>query len=152
MVLEYFEVELVELVPNSITILSVFVYLCEAYLGIASDLDIFRYYYRMGKHRSIAVSCGFQLHDGMSREYILMFTRSSWPGWRKEWFYWTVTKDDSLYFKGKTTFGGSCHGANALPRFQSATCAYYGVIFVISIDGTMFAKTNKKTKSAKDST
>lgn len=49
-VLEHFEVELVNLVPNSSIMLSVFVYLCEAYLGIAPDLDLFRYYYGMGKH------------------------------------------------------------------------------------------------------
>ena len=62
-VLEHFEVELVNLVPNSITMLSIFMYLCEAYLGIALDLDLFRYYYGMGKHRLIAGSCGFQLHN-----------------------------------------------------------------------------------------
>ena len=85
--LEHFEVELVNLVPNSIIMLCVFVYLCVAYPGIAPDLDLSRYYYGMGKHLSIAGSCGFQLHDRMSKEYILMFTRSLWTRWRNKWFY-----------------------------------------------------------------
>ena len=41
LVLEHFGVELVNLVPNSITMLGVFVYLCEAYLGIPADLELF---------------------------------------------------------------------------------------------------------------
>ena len=47
LVLEHFGVELVNIDPNSITMLSIFVYLCEAYLGISSDLELFQYYYGM---------------------------------------------------------------------------------------------------------
>ena len=89
------------LVPNSITLVSVFVYLCEAYLGILPDLDLFLYYYGMGKHSGITGRCGLKLHDGKSREYIQMFTRSLWPRWKKRWFYWTLSMDDSLFFTGK---------------------------------------------------
>lgn len=100
-VLEHFGVELVNLGPNSITMLSVFVYLCEAYLGIPADLELFQYFYGMSRQAGIAGSCGLKLHDGKSREYIQSFTRSSWPGWRKRWFYWKVTSEDSLSFVGK---------------------------------------------------
>ena len=47
LVLEHFQVELVNLVPNSITMLGVFAYLCEAYLGILVDLELFQYFYGM---------------------------------------------------------------------------------------------------------
>lgn len=87
LVLEHFRVELVNLGPNSITMLSVFVYLCEAYLGIPVDLELFQYYYGMARQAGIAGSCGLKLHDGKLKEYIQMFTRSSWPGWKKKWFY-----------------------------------------------------------------
>ena len=87
LVLEHFGVELVNLGPNSITMLSVFVYLCEAYLGIPADLELFQYYYGMARQTGIAGSCGLKLHDGKSKEYIQMFTRSSWPSWRKKLFY-----------------------------------------------------------------
>lgn len=101
LVLEYFQVELVNLVPNSITMLGVFVYLCEAYLGIPAHLKLFRYYYRMTRLSGIVSSCSLKLHDGKSREYIQMFTPSSWPGSKKRWFYWEITKEDSLSFTGK---------------------------------------------------
>lgn len=67
-VLEHFRVELVYLVPNSITMLNIFMYLCEAYLGIHPNLDLFKYYYGIGKQRGIASSCAIQLHDGKLRE------------------------------------------------------------------------------------
>ena len=83
LVLEYFQVELVNLVPNSITMLGVFMYLCEAYLGIPADLELFRYYYGMTRLSGIAGSCSLKLHDEKLMDYIRMFTRSSWLGWKK---------------------------------------------------------------------
>ena len=47
LVLEHFGVELVNLGPNSITMLSVFMYLCGEYLGIPADLELFQYFYGM---------------------------------------------------------------------------------------------------------
>ena len=67
--------ELVNLVPNSNTMLGVFVYLCEAYLGILTDLELFQYFYGMIRIAGVAGSCGLKLHDGKSKEYIQMFTR-----------------------------------------------------------------------------
>ena len=95
--------ELVNLVPNSIIMLGVFVYLCEAYLGISTDLDLFRYYYGMTRLGGIAGSCSLKLYDGKLREYIQIFTRSSWLGWKKRWLYWEITNEDSLSFVGKPT-------------------------------------------------
>ncbi|MBJ4058739.1 hypothetical protein JGD43_25830, partial [Salmonella enterica subsp. enterica serovar Goldcoast] len=40
-------VELVNLIPNSIIMLGVFVYLYEVYLGNPADLELFQYSYRM---------------------------------------------------------------------------------------------------------
>ena len=67
LILEHFGVELVNLGPNSITMLSVFVYLCEAYLGIPADLELFQYFYGMARQSGIAGSCGLKLHDGKSK-------------------------------------------------------------------------------------
>lgn len=63
-VLEHFGMKLVNLVPNYITMLSVFVYLSVAYLGIILDMYLFKYYYGMGKLRGIVSSCAIQLHEG----------------------------------------------------------------------------------------
>ena len=54
----------------------------------------------MCRQSGIAGSCGLKLHDGKMKEYIQMFTRSSWPGWKK-WFYWETTSEDGLSFVGK---------------------------------------------------
>ena len=74
LVLEHFGVELVNLVPNSITMLGVFVYLCEAYLGISADLELFQYYYGMTRLAGVTGSCSMKLHNGKSKEYIQMYT------------------------------------------------------------------------------
>ena len=77
LVLEHFGVELVNLVPNSITMLGVFIYLCEAYIGIPVDLELFQYFYGMTRLVGIAGSCSLKLYDRKSKEYIQMFTWSS---------------------------------------------------------------------------
>jgi hypothetical protein len=41
--LYYYKLELVHLVPNSITVVSTFIHFCEAYLGIAPHLLLWRY-------------------------------------------------------------------------------------------------------------
>jgi hypothetical protein len=41
--LYYYRLELVHLVPNSITIVSTFIHFCEAYLGILPHLTLWRY-------------------------------------------------------------------------------------------------------------
>lgn len=103
-VLENYGVELVNLAPNAIANVSIFIYLCEAYLGIPADLDLFKYYYRMtksGKTIETPGECTLRLHDGKADVYILMYSKSSWSSWKKSWFYMTVTKKGSLYYSGK---------------------------------------------------
>jgi hypothetical protein len=41
--LYYYQLELVHLVPNSITVVSTFIHFCEAYLGISPDFLLWRY-------------------------------------------------------------------------------------------------------------
>jgi hypothetical protein len=44
--LHFYRIELVHLVPNSITIISTFVHLYEAYLGIVPYFHIWRHFFR----------------------------------------------------------------------------------------------------------
>ena len=102
--LERYEIELVNLAPNSIANICIFVYLCEAYLGVRPNLKLFRYFYKMaicGKPTAGPGECTLRLHDGKADEYIPMYSKSSWSTWKKNWFYMSVTKDDGLYFAGK---------------------------------------------------
>jgi hypothetical protein len=43
--LYYYRLELVHLVPNSITIVSTFIHFCEAYLGIPPHFTLWRYFF-----------------------------------------------------------------------------------------------------------
>ena len=90
------------LAPNSIANISIFTYLCEAFLGVPPSLKLFRYFYRMvmGRTTETPGECTLRLHDGKADEYIHMYSKSSWSSWKKNWFYMTVTRDDGLYFAG----------------------------------------------------
>jgi hypothetical protein len=63
---------LVHLGPNSITIISTFVHLCEAYLGIAPHFHLWRYFFELKKTGKGVVigSVGFMLRRNMKSEYI----------------------------------------------------------------------------------
>nr|ADB85292.1 putative retrotransposon protein [Phyllostachys edulis] len=102
-VLEYYRVELVNLALNSIANISIFAYLCEAYLEVRPNLKIFRYFYRMamlGRSTVAPGECTLRLHNGKADEYIQIYPKSSWSSWKKNWFYMMVTRDDGLYFAG----------------------------------------------------
>jgi hypothetical protein len=43
--LYYYNLELVHLVPNSITVVSTFIHFCEAYLGISPHILLWRYFF-----------------------------------------------------------------------------------------------------------
>jgi hypothetical protein len=43
--LYYYQLELVHLVPNSITVVSTFIHFCEAYLGISPHFLLWRYFF-----------------------------------------------------------------------------------------------------------
>ena len=43
-----------------------------------------------------------------------MYTRSSWQGWKKKWFYWETTSEDRLSFVGKTA--EKCSSWDSIPK------------------------------------
>ena len=47
LVLNFYGLSLLHLSPNSITFLSIFSHLCEAYIGVVPFLDLFRYFYEL---------------------------------------------------------------------------------------------------------
>jgi hypothetical protein len=48
--LYYYGLELVHLVPNSITVVSTFIHFCEAYLGISPHFLLWRYFFLCEEH------------------------------------------------------------------------------------------------------
>jgi hypothetical protein len=63
----FYHVELVHLVPNSVTIISTFIHLCEAYLGIVSHFHLWRHFFELKKTGKVGVvgSVGFMLRWNM---------------------------------------------------------------------------------------
>ena len=87
--LHYYRLELVHLVPNSITVVSSFIHLCEAYLGIPPHFNLWRYFFQVKKTGKAKVigNVGFYLRPGLKAQYIDMELPDNTAGWRSEWFY-----------------------------------------------------------------
>lgn len=47
--LYFYKIDLVQLVPNTINIVSSFIHLCEAYLGISSHFNMWRHFFELKK-------------------------------------------------------------------------------------------------------
>jgi hypothetical protein len=85
----FYRIKLVHLAPNSITIISTFVHLCESYLGIAPHFHLWRHFFelkKMGKG-TVVGSFGFMLRRNMKSEYIDLSLPSNTSGWKQGWFY-----------------------------------------------------------------
>lgn len=87
----FYGVELQQLTPISILHISIFVHLCEAYLGIDPHWGLFRHFFRLkitsGTHSRSVGRAGFQFRQFKKAEYISYTTSESVKEWYKEWFY-----------------------------------------------------------------
>jgi hypothetical protein len=79
----------VHLAPNSITVISTFVHLCEAYLGIAPHFHLWRYFFELRKTGKgmVVRSVSFMLRRNMKSEYIDLMLPDNTTGWKQGWFY-----------------------------------------------------------------
>jgi hypothetical protein len=88
--LYYYNLELVHLVPNSITVVSTFIHFCEAYLGISPHFLLWRYLFCVkstGKRSWPVGAVMFTLRSGLKAEWIDTDPTDNTAGWRSEWFY-----------------------------------------------------------------
>jgi hypothetical protein len=79
----------VQLAPNSITIISTFIHLYEAYLGIAPHFHLWRHFFELKKTgKGVVVgSVDFILRQNMKSEYIDLTLPDNTIGWKQGWFY-----------------------------------------------------------------
>jgi hypothetical protein len=89
-VLDFYKLELSHLNPNGILHLSIFIHLCEAFLGVHPHLPLFGHLFLVkpqpNKARpSVLGGAGIQLRS--SRVYIPMRLIPSNKGWHPLWFY-----------------------------------------------------------------
>jgi hypothetical protein len=88
--LYYNRLELVHLVPNSITVVSTFIHFCEAYLGILPHFTLWKYFFcikNTGKRSGPVGALMFTLRSGLKAEWIDTDLPDNTAGWRSEWFY-----------------------------------------------------------------
>jgi hypothetical protein len=87
--LHFYRIELVHLAPNSITIISTFIHLCEAYLGIVPHFHLWRHFFELKKTgKGVVVgSVSFMLRRNMKSEYIDLALPDNTTGWKQGWFY-----------------------------------------------------------------
>jgi hypothetical protein len=85
-----YKLELVHLVPNSITVVSTFIHFCEAYLGILPHFFLWRNLFCVkstGKKSGTVGAVMFCLRSGLNSEWIDTDLPDNITGWRLEWFY-----------------------------------------------------------------
>jgi hypothetical protein len=87
--LHFYRIELVHLAPNSITIISTFVHLCEAYLSIVPHFHLWCHFIELKKTGQGVVvgSVGFMLRRNMKSEYIDLTLPENTIDWKQGWFY-----------------------------------------------------------------
>jgi len=88
----YYEIGICNLHPNSILLISTFIHLCEAYVGIEPHLNLFRYLFCLRKKGAvggskIAGGVYLNLRDGMKNRYLSCPWNTSLTEWYKKWFY-----------------------------------------------------------------
>jgi hypothetical protein len=80
---------LAHLVPNSITIITTFIHLCEAFLGITPHFHLWRHFFELKKTgKGVVVgSVSFMLRRNMKSKYIDLALPDNTTGWKQGWFY-----------------------------------------------------------------
>jgi hypothetical protein len=89
--LDFYHLNLTHLNPNSSLQVSVFVHLCEAFLGILPHFGLWKYLYhcrpRMagGQHQLVG-GASLEMRRGRKTDYLDIPLKDSIKGWRLEWF------------------------------------------------------------------
>ena len=88
----YYEIGICNLHPNCILLVSTFIHLCEAYVGIEPHFDLFHYLFCLRKKGAVGGSkivgaVYLNLHDGMKNRYLSCPWNTSLTEWYRRWFY-----------------------------------------------------------------
>jgi hypothetical protein len=89
--LDFYHLNLTHLNPNSILQVSVFVHLCEAFLGILPHFGLWKYLYHcrpgmVGGQHQLVGGASLEMRRGRKIEYLDIPLKDSIKGWRLEWF------------------------------------------------------------------
>jgi hypothetical protein len=89
---DYYRVSICNLHPNSVLAMSIFITLCESYLGIQPHFNLWPHFFCLKKKggaggSKIAGGAYLNLQDGMKAKYLNVLLSSSMRDWYKKWFY-----------------------------------------------------------------
>jgi hypothetical protein len=100
LLLRYYGLKLHHLSPSGVLHIAAFVTLCEGYLGINPDLDLWKYFFRIwcpqDLEAELTTSGGAVIHVKSGHgvdPYLEIPMPKLMKGWRKKWFY--LENDDS---------------------------------------------------------
>ena len=90
--LRYYKIQLHHLTPNSFVHISIFVHLCEAFLGIEPHFELFRFLFHLKPQSDFYVldvvgGAILQLRQGKDRVYIPYSLSNKVIEWKPKWFY-----------------------------------------------------------------
>jgi hypothetical protein len=89
--LDFYRLNLTHLNPNSILQISIYVHLCEAFLGVLSHFGLWKYLYHCrpgmarGQHQLVG-GASLEMCRGRKTDYLEIPLKDSIKGWRLEWF------------------------------------------------------------------
>jgi hypothetical protein len=89
--LDFYNLNLTHLNPNSILQISIFVHLCKAYLGILPHFGLWKYLYHCrpgmagGQHQLVG-GASLEMRRERKTEYLDIPLKDNIKGWRLEWF------------------------------------------------------------------
>jgi hypothetical protein len=89
---DYYRISICNLHPNSVLLVSIFITLCESFLGIQPHFNLWRHFFCLKKKggaggSKVAGGAYLNLCDGMKAEYLNVPFSSSMRDWYKKWFY-----------------------------------------------------------------
>jgi hypothetical protein len=92
--MEYYGIEYLNLNPNGIFHTAIFVYFCEAFLGIKPHWNLFQKFFRVKPQPSasntwVVGGAGIQMREDAAEQYLSYKLIDSNQDWKAKWFYVT---------------------------------------------------------------
>ena len=87
-VLETYGLHMLHLHPNVVVLLSLFAYVCEAYVGVTPSIALFRHFFvpHMGRSRWVSGCVVFKLRPEAEAQFPEVATDRSEKEWRQNWY------------------------------------------------------------------
>jgi len=125
LLLEDFGLQLQHLTPHSLLLTSIFVHLCEMFVGVRPCVILFRHFFilvKSGRAKDEVGAYYFQTRSDLPAPYIPGLTGGKWEEWRRDWVIATTEANERLALptEGPTTDRASWRAKPSLqPDFDS---------------------------------